>query len=64
VKALQAWGALADAAGVSGARLTPLRSLGAVEGNTAALPSAFIAPTLVSRARHQVGGSSVKAASV
>jgi len=30
-------------------------TLGLVEGNTAALPSAFIAPTLVSRARHQVG---------
>ena len=60
MKALQAWDALADVAGVSGARCSPFAAWGLVEGNAAALPSTFITPTLVSGARHQVGVANEK----
>jgi len=41
VKALQAWDALADFAGVSGARLQPLRGLGAGRGEHRCPPIRF-----------------------
>jgi len=41
VKALQARGALADVVGVSGARLTPLRGLGAGRGEHRCPPISF-----------------------
>jgi len=49
---------------LKGSYTVTLNSLGLVEGNTTTLPSAFIAPTLVSSARHQAGASPMKAFSV
>jgi len=44
VKALQAWDALADVVGVSGARLQPLRGLGAGRGEHRCPPIRFYRP--------------------